>query len=104
MSIRTIGFINSNFCVVGSPISEATKRKLIALGIDPSTVHSESEARSLIEGILALRKNANIPVPFGDEKTKISEIKNVNQTNTNSENMISLLEYDSSLKRIILGL
>ena len=104
MSIRTIGFINSNFCVFGSSISEATKRKLIALGIDPSTVHSESEARSLIEGILALRKNANIPVLFEEEKLKVSDAKNVSQTNQNSENMISLLEYDSNLKRIILGL
>jgi hypothetical protein len=45
--------INSINCIYGysstSYLSEETKRKLLALGIDPSTVTSESQAKRLIE-------------------------------------------------------
>lgn len=105
MSINSIGFQNSYLCISGSSLSEATKRKLIALGIDPSTVHSESEAKALIEQVLELRKSSNQPIPV-EFKNEVNINKNSieKQTEENSENMLSLLDYDSSLKKIILGL
>ena len=104
MSIKSIRFLNnySGFC---SSLSEATRRKLIALGIDPSTVHSESEARALIKNILELRENSNIKVSFSKEKQIVSQNTNIQtQTKENSENMLSILDYESNLKRIIMGL
>ena len=103
MTIRPIKYLNNYCCFSHSSISESTRRKLIALGIDPSTVHSESEAQAIIERILELRKNANIPNTFEKEKSKISN-KTETQTLINSEKMMSMLNYDSNLKRIILGL
>ena len=50
MSINNIGSL-SGFIVIQDRLSEQTRRKLIALGIDPSTVSSESEALRLIESI-----------------------------------------------------
>lgn len=50
MSINSIGNLSA-FIVIPDKLSEQTKRKLIALGIDPSTVSSESEALRLIEAI-----------------------------------------------------
>lgn len=40
--------ISSGFCIVGQ-LSEETKRKLRALGVEPSTVTSEFQAKALIE-------------------------------------------------------
>lgn len=103
MSINSVGFSNSYICFCGSSITEATRRKLIALGIDPSTVSSEAEARAIIERVLEARKNAGLPVPFEEEKNKIKQ-NITTQTEENSENMMSMLNYDSNLKRIMLGL
>ncbi|MDE6138127.1 MAG: hypothetical protein K2F57_01495, partial [Candidatus Gastranaerophilales bacterium] len=50
MSINSIGNL-SGFIVIQDRLSEQTRRKLIALGIDPSTVSSESEALRLIDSI-----------------------------------------------------
>ena len=105
MSINSIGFSNAYLCFSGSSLSESTKRKLIALGIDPSTVQSESQAKAIIEQVLELRKSSNQPIP-AEFKNSIELNKSAaeNQTADNSENMLSLLDYDSSLKKIILGL
>ena len=105
MSVNSIGFPNSYLCISGSSISEETRRKLIALGIDPNTVYSESQARAIIEQVLALRKDSNQPIPI-EFKNTVEAAKNNNdkQTKENSENMLSLLDYDSNMKKIILGL
>lgn len=103
MSINSIGFQGSFICFSGSLLSEATRRKLIALGIDPSTVKSESEAKAIIEQILEMRKSSKQPIPL-EFKNEINKNETEKQTKENSENMLSLLDYDSSLKKIILGL
>lgn len=46
MSINSVSFSFGN--VAGTHLSEETKKKLIALGIDPSTVTSEAQAKALI--------------------------------------------------------
>ncbi len=54
MSINAISF--SGGWGLPSSISEETRRRLIALGIDPSTVTSEAQAQILIENALKLQK------------------------------------------------
>lgn len=66
MSINSIGQIGSygggDFGGSGG-ISEETRRKLIALGIDPRTVTSEAQAQMLIKNAIKIRKSAKIPLP-----------------------------------------
>lgn len=44
----------SGFCILGgSSLSEETRKKLLELGIDPSTVSSEAQAQALIASVKA---------------------------------------------------
>ena len=65
MSINSIGQLGSYGGGFGSygGISEETRRKLIALGIDPRTVTSEAQAQILIKNAIQMRKSAKIPLP-----------------------------------------
>ena len=64
MSINSIGQIGSyGGGLGGGGISEETRRKLIALGIDPRTVTSEAQAQALIQNAIKIRKSAKIPLP-----------------------------------------
>lgn len=60
-SIGQIGYYGGGFG--GGGISEETRRKLIALGIDPRTVTSEAQAQALIQNAIKIRKSAKIPLP-----------------------------------------
>lgn len=68
MPINSIGQINCyegfGFRGFEGGISEETKRKLIALGIDPKTVQSEAQAQILINETIKIRKSAKIPLPL----------------------------------------
>lgn len=68
MPINSIGQISSyenfGFGAFGGGISEETRRKLIALGIDPRTVTSETQAQMLIKEAVKIRKNSKIPLPL----------------------------------------
>lgn len=48
--------ISSAYCVKSNELSEETKAKLQALGIDPTTVSSEAEAQSLIGQVESMSK------------------------------------------------
>lgn len=63
MSINSIGQIGSYGGDSFGGISEETRRKLIALGIDPRTVTSEAQAQILIKNAIKMRKSAKIPLP-----------------------------------------
>ena len=54
MSVNSIGFLGGYY-YNNSGLSEETKQKLIALGIEPSTVVSEAQAKVLIENILKIQ-------------------------------------------------
>ena len=60
MSINSVGNLNGYIHPCGSKLSEETRRKLIALGIDPSTVASEAQAQILIAQLEELKKQAKI--------------------------------------------
>lgn len=49
MAINAVSYSNNYACSGASLISEETRRKLLALGIDPSMATSESQAKTLIE-------------------------------------------------------
>ena len=80
MSINSIGQLGSygggGFGSGG--ISEETRRKLIALGIDPRTVTSEAQAQALIQNAIKIRKSSNTPLPINvcqGEQELISKAK-----------------------------
>lgn len=54
MSINSIGFLGGYFHG-NTGLSEETKQKLLALGIDPSTVVSEVQAKILIENMIKMQ-------------------------------------------------
>ncbi len=56
-SISASTAISSAYAFKTNELSEETKAKLQALGIDPSTVSSESEAQSLIAQVEAMSKS-----------------------------------------------
>ena len=55
-SLSTGSSICTMYSVQTNQLSEETKAKLIALGIDPSTVTSEAEAQALISQVEAMSK------------------------------------------------
>lgn len=63
MTINGISSVNSSgICANQSKISDSTKRKLQALGIDPTTVTSEAQAQTLINAAQArqqIQKTSN---------------------------------------------
>ena len=62
------------YAVQTNQLSEATKAKLIALGIDPSTVSSEAEAQTLISQVEAMSKTDKArPQTNGTQQTTSSE-------------------------------
>lgn len=61
MAINTINSFNGYVSSGMALISEETRRKLIALGIDPANVTSEAQARTLIEQAENARKAENTP-------------------------------------------
>jgi len=81
MSINTIGQLNSyGGGFGGGGISEETRRKLIALGIDPRTVTSEAQAQILIKNAVQIRKNSKVPLPVNiscGEQELIFKAKNL---------------------------
>ena len=80
MSINSIGQLGSygGGGFGGGGISEETRRKLIALGIDPRTVTSEAQAQALIQNAIKIRKSSNTPLPINvcqGEQELISKAK-----------------------------
>lgn len=55
-SLNSSSCIGAIFCTQTNKLSEATKAKLQALGIDPSSVSSEAEALTLISQVEAMSK------------------------------------------------
>ena len=86
-SIRSLGFVNSYIMPCSTVLSEETRRKLIALGIDPSTVKSEAEAKKLIEKAQKTQPIKVESYPEYDEKT-----------------VFGLMNFDGEMNRLILGL
>lgn len=100
MSINSIGQLGSYGGGFGSygGISEETRRKLIALGIDPRTVTSEAQAQILIKNAIQMRKSAQVPLPMDvchGEQELISKAKNL------ASNMGIIVSGNTPLEQIL---
>ena len=96
MSINGIGFFP---IFSGGYLSEETKRKLRALGIDPVNVTSESQAYILIHD--ALKKQALTEVQSFEQKT-ISESES--ELNKKEDDIFQMLNMTANINKYILGL
>ena len=99
MSINSVGNLNGYIRLCGSKLSEETRRKLIALGIDPSTVTSEAQAQILIAQLEELKKQAKIQ--------PINTDSNINQNLNTKENenfMLAMLDFRGNINRLLFGL
>ena len=102
MSINNIGSL-SGFIVIQDRLSEQTRRKLIALGIDPSTVSSESEALRLIESI-ERKKEVQKVDNENNSKNTVSEEEEVNTKKRNEEAIFFFFYMSANVNKFILGL
>lgn len=102
MSINSIGNLSA-FIVIPDKLSEQTKRKLIALGIDPSTVSSESEALRLIEAI-ERKKEVQKVDNESNSKNIISNEEEVHTKKRNEEAIFAMLNMSANVNKFILGL
>ena len=103
MAINAMSYIANNYCCSGNAlISEETRRKLIALGIDPSTVTSEAQARALIE---KAEKAREAKQKEENKKLNPEQYEYLNkQNNENIKAVIMTMEYGANINRMILGL
>ncbi len=96
MSVNSIGYFG---IFGGGYLSEETKRKLRALGIDPVTVTSESQARILIKE--ALKNQAlNEVQTFEQKMVKESE----SELKDNEDAVFQMMNMTANVNRYILGL
>ncbi|MBR6301570.1 hypothetical protein IKR55_02420 [bacterium] len=96
MSVNGIGYFG---IFGGGYLSEETKRKLRALGIDPVNVTSESQAKILIRD--ALKKQALTEVETFEQKM-ISEAES--ELKNNSDTVFQMMNMTANVNRYILGL
>ena len=96
MSINSIGYFG---VFGGGYLSEETKRKLRALGIDPVNVTSESQARILIQD--ALRKQKLTEVETFEQKM-VSEAES--ELKDNGDTVFQMMNMTANVNKYILGL
>ena len=102
MSINSIGNL-SGFIVIQDRLSEQTRRKLIALGIDPSTVSSESEALRLIDSIEKRKAVQKVDNDSNSKNTCTAE-EDLKEKKRNEEMIYSMLNMSANVNKFILGL
>ena len=98
MSINSIGFIGG-YCYNNSGLSEETKQKLLALGIDPSTVASEAQAKILIENILKLQ-NINETKPTKTSNTCSSECEIISKIKVLSKKVGAVISENMQIEEM----
>lgn len=103
MSVNNITNIGGFFICTGSGLKEETKRKLIALGIDPSTVTSEAEAQRIIENAEQLKKIQKIDNE-SLSKNKCTDEEQLKRTAENENSIYNMLNMTANVNKFILGL
>jgi len=79
MSVNSITISYAAMCFSsGTTITEETRKKLLALGIDPSTVKTEAEAKQKIEEAIISKKQNNANSKSGGKGSK-SESKIISE-------------------------
>lgn len=100
MAINVNSYVGSYFGAGQALISEETRRRLLALGIDPATVTSEIQAKNLIAKI---EKSKKI------EQTQIEPKQNLPETEPKTEQelekaVLMRMNYNANINKMILGL
>ena len=103
MSINSISTSSVNYSDTSqlSKISEATKRKLQALGIDPSSVTSEAQAQTLIASAQQRQQVQQTQQSSTEKKTTSSESELISQAKTLASKMGVSVSSNDSLSDIL---
>lgn len=103
MSINSISTTSVNYSDISqlSKISEATKRKLQALGIDPSSVTSEAQAQTLIASAQQRQQVQQTQQSSNEKKTTSSESELISQAKTLASKMGVSVSSNESLSDIL---
>ena len=96
MSVNSIGFFG---IFGGGYLSEETKRKLRALGIDPVNVTSESQAQILIRDALKKQKLTEVET---FEQKMITEAES--ELSKNQDAVFQMMNMTANVNKYILGL
>ena len=131
MSINSIGtqvnYESYNSYSTTSSLSEETKRKLLALGIDPKTVTSEAQAQILIENAVKMQKTQNLTPSVKCECSSSNELMtradkiekdhltqykteaqnlgcDINNLTSHENSMYAAMNYSANLNKMMLGL
>ena len=96
MSVNSIGFFG---IFGGGYLSEETKRKLRALGIDPVNVTSESQAQILIREALKKQKLTEVET---FEQKMVSEAES--EMKNNQDTVFQMMNMTVNVNKYILGL
>ena len=93
-----------HFCVYSSPrLKEETIRKLISLGINPSTVASEAEAQRLIAKIEKTEMVKETTNESSSKNTLTAE-KDLETQKNNETIIFSMFEMDSNINKLLFNL
>lgn len=103
MSLNSVSS-NLYFCVYSAQkISDETRRKLIALGIDPNTVTSEAQAKALIaqvEKTQVVKETSN----ESSSKNQISSTEDFERQKDNETAIFNMFEMDANLNKLLFKL
>ena len=102
MSVNNISTI-SNFYICTGGLKEETRRKLLSLGIDPSTVSSEAEAQRIIENAEQLKKIQKVDNESISKNTCSSE-EDIKQAKENETMVYNMLNQSAYINKFILKL
>lgn len=103
MWINSIGNSSCFFYTNGNTLSEQIRKKLLALGIDPNTVKSETEAISIIRNIENNKAVQKIDNESNSKNTCTAE-EELKTKKQNEENIYLMLKMTANVNKFILGL
>lgn len=102
MWINNIGNVSA-FIVIPNKLTEQTRRKLIALGINPNTVSSESEAIRIIEAIERKKEIQKVENESNSKNTVCDE-EEVRIKKQNEDALYSMFNMNANINKFVLGL
>lgn len=103
MSVNNISNFSGFYICTGSGLKEETKRKLLSLGIDPSTVQTEAQAQRIIENAEQLKKIQKLDNE-SLSKNKCTDEEDIKRTAENETAVYNMLNMNANINKFILGL
>lgn len=102
MSVNNISCIGC-YVSTNSRLKEETRRKLLALGLDPSTVTSETEAQTLIKNAQQKQEIQKTENQSNSKNTCTGE-EDIKRTAENETAVYNMLNMNANINKFILGL